>query len=98
MLPVTHGVEYTRLHVLLYTILLLAVTLMPFLTRMSGLIYLGSALVLNAMFLYHALYLKVSRRKELPMRVFRFSVTYLMWLFAALLVDHYLPTTQSLGF
>jgi heme o synthase len=98
MLPVTHGLAYTRLHVLLYTILLTAVTLMPFLTRMSGLIYLGAALVLNAMFLYYALILKVTARQELPMRVFRFSVTYLMWLFAALLVDHYLPTTQGLPF
>jgi heme o synthase len=98
MLPVTHGVEYTRLHVLLYTILLVVVTLMPFFTRMSGLIYLGTVLVLNAMFLYYALALKISARKELPMRVFRFSVTYLMWLFVALLVDHYLPTTQNLTF
>jgi protoheme IX farnesyltransferase len=95
MLPVTHGVEYTRLHVLLYTVLLVLVTLMPFLTRMSGLIYLASALVLNGMFLYHALVMKITARVELPMRVFRFSITYLMWLFAALLVDHYLPTTQG---
>ena len=95
MLPVTHGVEYTRLHVLLYTVLLVLVTLMPFLTRMSGLIYLASALVLNAMFLYHALVMKITARVELPMRVFRFSITYLMWLFASLLVDHYLPTTQG---
>ena len=97
MLPVTHGIEYTRLHVLLYTVLLIAVTLMPFLTRLSGLIYLGAALVLNAVFLYYALALKMTTRKELPMRVFRYSVTYLMWLFAALLIDHYLPTTQSLA-
>src|SRR5476649_2623619 len=95
MLPVTHGVEYTRLHVLLYTVLLVVVTLLPFLTRMSGLIYLASALVLNAMFLYYALVMKITAREELPMRVFRFSITYLMWLFAALLVDHYLPTTQG---
>ena len=95
MLPVTHGVEYTRLHVLLYTVLLVVVTLLPFLTRMSGLIYLASALVLNAMFLYYALVMKITARVELPMRVFRFSITYLMWLFAALLVDHYLPTTQG---
>jgi protoheme IX farnesyltransferase len=95
MLPVTHGIEYTRLHVLLYTVLLVVVTLMPFLTRMSGLIYLASALVLNGMFLYHALVMKITARVELPMRVFRFSITYLMWLFAALLVDHYLPTTQG---
>ena len=97
MLPVTHGVAHTRLQVLLYTVLLGVVTLMPFLTRMSGLIYLAAALVLNAGFLYYALALKISARVELPMRVFRFSVTYLMWLFAALLVDHYLPTMRSPG-
>jgi len=97
MLPVTHGVAHTRLQVLLYTVLLVVVTLMPFLTRMSGLIYLAAALVLNAGFLYYALALKISAREELPMRVFRFSVTYLMWLFAALLVDHYLPTMRSPG-
>ena len=96
MLPVTHGLDFTRLHVLLYTMLLVVVTLMPFLTRMSGLIYLGAALVLNAVFLYYALALKITARQELPMRVFKFSVTYLMWLFAALLLDHYLPTTQSI--
>ncbi|HEY6457872.1 MAG TPA: heme o synthase [Steroidobacteraceae bacterium] len=96
MLPVTHGVAHTRLHVLLYTVLLVLVTLLPFMTRMSGLIYLVAALVLDAMFLYHALILKISARQELPMRVFRFSVNYLMWMFAALLVDHYLPTTQHL--
>ena len=95
MLPVTHGVAYTRLHVLLYTVLLFVVTLMPFLTHMSGLLYLSVALVLNVIFLYYALALKITTRQELPMRVFKFSVTYLMWLFAALLVDHYLPTTQG---
>jgi protoheme IX farnesyltransferase len=89
MLPVTHGVDFTRLQVLLYTVLLVLVTLMPFLTRMSGLIYLSVALVLNGFFLYYALALKITTRQELPMRVFRFSVNYLMWLFAALLVDHY---------
>jgi protoheme IX farnesyltransferase len=97
MLPVTHGVAHARLQVLLYTVLLVVVTLMPFLTRMSGLIYLAAALVLNAGFLYYALALKISAREELPMRVFRFSVTYLMWLFAALLVDHYLPTMRGSG-
>jgi protoheme IX farnesyltransferase len=94
MLPVTHGVAFTRLQVLLYTMLLVLVTLMPFVSGMSGLIYLAAALVLNSMFLYHAFALKVSERAHLPMKVFRFSITYLMWLFAALLVDHYLPTTQ----
>jgi heme o synthase len=91
MLPVTHGVEYTRLHVLLYTVLLVLVTFMPYLTRMSGLLYLAAAIVLNVGFLYYALALKITARQELPMRVFKFSVRYLMWLFAALLVDHYLP-------
>jgi protoheme IX farnesyltransferase len=95
MLPVTHGLAYTRLHVLLYTVLLFVVTLMPFLTHMSGLLYLAIALVLNVMFLYYALALKITARQELPMRVFKFSVKYLMWLFAALLADHYLPTTQG---
>ena len=94
MLPVTHGVPYTRLQVLLYTVLLVLVTLMPYLTRMSGLLYLAAALVLNARFLYYALALKLTDRAELPMRVFRFSISYLMWLFAALLIDHYIPTTQ----
>jgi heme o synthase len=97
MLPVTHGVAFTRLQVFLYTLLLVAVTLMPFVTGMSGLLYLAAALVLNGMFLYHAFQLKVSERSHLPMKVFRFSISYLMWLFAALLVDHYLPTTQVLA-
>jgi heme o synthase len=95
MLPVTHGVAYTRLQVLLYTVLLTLVTLLPYLTRMSGLLYLAAALVLDALFLYYALALKVTARAELPMRVFRFSITYLMWLFAALLVDHYLPALRA---
>jgi protoheme IX farnesyltransferase len=95
MLPVTHGVAFTRLQVLLYTLLLVAVTLMPFVTGMSGLIYLAAAIVLNAMFVWHAFQLKVSDRTHLPMKVFRFSISYLMYLFAALLLDHYLPTTQS---
>ena len=97
MLPVTHGVAYTRLQVLLYTVLLVVVTLMPYLTRMSGLVYLAAALLLNAAFLYYALALKITAREELPLKVFRFSVTYLMWLFAALLVDHYLPALRGGG-
>jgi heme o synthase len=95
MLPVTHGVAYTRLQVLLYTVLLTVTTLLPYLTRMSGLLYLAAALVLNGFFLYYALALKITAREELPMRVFRFSVTYLMWLFAALLADHYLPMLRA---
>jgi protoheme IX farnesyltransferase len=93
MLPVTHGVEFTRLHVLLYTVILCLVTLLPYMTGMSGLAYLLAALVLNGRFLWLAIALKFARREELPMRMFRFSITYLMWLFLALLLDHYLPTT-----
>jgi heme o synthase len=89
MLPVTHGVPYTRLQIVLYTILLILTTLLPFLTRMSGLIYLGAALILNARFLYFVLALNQGRRADLPMRTFRFSITYLMLLFAALIIDHY---------
>jgi heme o synthase len=94
MLPVTHGVAYTRLQVLLYTVLLVVVTLLPYLTGMSGLLYLAAALALNAGFLYYALALQLTASAELPMRVFRFSVTYLTWLFAALLLDHYLPALR----
>jgi protoheme IX farnesyltransferase len=90
MLPVTHGEEYTRLHILLYTILLVVITVIPYLTGMSGLIYLASAVVLGAIFLNYAV--RMLRDKddvELPMRTFKFSITYLAILFAALLVDHY---------
>jgi heme o synthase len=97
MLPVTHGVAFTRLQVLLYTLLLVAVTLMPFVTGMSGVLYLAAAVVLNAFFVWYAFQLKVSERAHLPMKVFRYSISYLMWLFAALLVDHYLPTTQAIA-
>ena len=96
MLPVTHGVAFTRLQVLLYTLLLVAVTLMPFVTGMSGVLYLAAAIVLNAMFVWHAFQMKISDRAHLPMKVFRFSITYLMWLFAALLLDHYLPVAELL--
>jgi heme o synthase len=89
MLPVTHGIPYTRLQIVLYTILLVLATLLPYLTGMSGFIYLGSALLLNARFLYYVLALQRGLRPELPMRTFKFSITYLMLLFAALILDHY---------
>ena len=96
MLPVTHGVEHTRLQILLYSVLLALVTLLPFITGMSGLIYLACAVALDARFLYLALRLQFRPRPQLPMRLFRYSISYLMWLFAALLIDHYIPTTQLL--
>jgi heme o synthase len=89
MLPVTHGIPYTRLQIVLYTILLVLTTLLPYLTGMSGFIYLGSALALNGRFLYYVLALQRGRRPELPIRTFKFSITYLLLLFAALIVDHY---------
>jgi protoheme IX farnesyltransferase len=95
MLPVTHGVRHTQRQVLFYTVLLVLVTVLPFVTGMSGFIYLGVVLVLDAMFLYYALRMAVSPRADLPMKVFKFSVRYLMLLFAALLIDHYLPITNA---
>jgi protoheme IX farnesyltransferase len=89
MLPVTHGIEFTRLHILLYTILLVIVTLLPWLTGMSGIIYLAGVLILDVIFLRYAWALRKGGRVELPMRTFRYSVNYLMLLFALLLVDHY---------
>jgi len=91
MLPVTHGEAYTRLNILLYTILLVLVTVLPYLIGMSGIIYLLSALVLDAWFLYYAVQMyRDSEDVELPMKTFRYSISYLGFLFAAILVDHYL--------
>jgi len=92
MLPVTHGVEYTRWHVLYYTILLVVVTVLPYLTGMSGLFYLGGALVLGAGFLYYAVVLLKPPSAMFAMKVFNYSIIYLMALFAFLLVDHYIDT------
>jgi heme o synthase len=89
MLPVTHGIPYTRLQIVLYTILLILTTLLPFLTGMSGLLYLAAALILDARFLYFVLALNKGLRPDLPMRTFRYSINYLMLLFAALILDHY---------
>ncbi|TVO63242.1 heme o synthase [Denitromonas ohlonensis] len=91
MLPVTHGSRYTRLSVLLYTIILFAVTLLPFATRMSGVAYLAAAVVLGLAFLRYAWRLYVDYSDKLSQQTFRFSIVYLSSLFAALLVDHYLP-------
>ena len=89
MLPVTHGVPYTRRQILLYTVLLILCTLIPVVIGMSGLIYLAAALVLDARFLYLALVLQRGARPDLPIRTFRFSITYLMALFGAFIADHY---------
>ena len=92
MLPVAYGVEFTRLHILLYTILLFIVTLLPYLTRMCGLLYLAAAVALGVVFLRHAIRLRrAGAPANQPMAMFRYSINYLMLLFAALLADHYLP-------
>ena len=90
MLPVTFGVNYTRRQILLYTVLLTLATMLPFLIHMSGIIYLASALVLDVMFISYVVRLNLRGGEVLAMRTFKFSVKYLMWLFAALLTDHYL--------
>ena len=89
MLPVTHGEEFTRLHILLYTIILFAVALMPYGHGMSGLVYLVSALILNIGFMAYAIGLYRKYSDALARRTFRYSILYLTLLFAALLVDHY---------
>ncbi len=96
MLPVTHGVDLTRLHVLLYTALLFALSILPFATRMSGLLYLTGAVVLGAGFLYYAIKLYIGDDERVAMQTFGYSIVYLMGLFACLLIDHYVPAVLTL--
>ncbi len=96
MLPVTHGVEYTRWQILFYTVLLILGTVLPYLIGMSGWFYLGGALILGGGFLYYAIALLRSDEELLAMRVFSYSIIYLMALFAFLLIDHYLPQSHPL--
>ena len=99
MLPVTHGVEYTRWQILFYTVLLVVVTVLPWATGMSGLFYLGGALVLGAVFLWHAWRLMDPPDELYAMEVFKYSIVYLMALFAFLLVDHWLlPLMEPAAF
>ena len=89
MLPVTHGDQFTKLHVLLYTIILCVVTTLPYITQMSGLIYLASSVVLNGIFMYYAVEIYRNYSDQLAREAFRYSILYLALLFVALLVDHY---------
>src|SRR5690554_1040153 len=91
MLPVTHGEQYTKVHILLYTLILLAVSLLPFAIRMSGPLYLICALLLGGRFLYWAWVLYRDSRPRAAIGTFKYSIAYLFLLFIALLVDHYLP-------
>jgi protoheme IX farnesyltransferase len=90
MLPVTHGPEYTRLQIVLYTVVLVLVTMLPYVIRMSGIIYLVSALALGGVFLAYAIRLYRSYSDSLARATFRYSILYLTALFSALLIDHYL--------
>lgn len=96
MLPVTHGVDFTRWHILFYTLILFLVTLLPYLIGMSGLFYVGGAVILGGGFLYYAVRLLRSDDEALAMQVFSYSIIYLIALFAILLVDHYLPVVHPL--
>ena len=95
MLPVTHGTEFTRLHILLYTILLFIVTLLPYLTGMSGLIYLIPGALLSLGFIYFALKMMKTKTDKTAMQTFGYSIVYLMLIFAFLLVDHYFKYTLA---
>lgn len=91
MLPVTHGIAFTRLQILLYTIILIVVTILPFVTGMSGVFYLGGALALGFGFLYYAVAMYKTEDESLPIKTFGYSIFYLMALFSFLLIDHYIP-------
>lgn len=96
MLPVTHGVEFTKLHILLYTIIMFLITLLPYATRMSGPLYLLGAVVLGVGFLYWAIVLMRGKNPDAPMETFRYSIIYLMALFVVMLIDHYLFPVATL--
>lgn len=90
MLPVTHGVRFTQLHILLYTIIMFLITLLPFVTRLSSWLYLAGAVILGARFLYWAIEILREKNPRAPILTFKYSITYLMLLFLVMLVDHYL--------
>jgi protoheme IX farnesyltransferase len=98
MLPNTHGAAFTRLHVLLYTILLIAVTLLPFATYMCGPIYLAGAMALNAVFLYYAVRMQFDDSDALAYATFKYSIVYLTLLFVVLFIDHYWPLAHAAFF
>ena len=95
MLPVTHGVKFTRLQILLYTIILFIVSLLPYLVGMSGLFYLVGAVILGIGFLYYAIRMQYDHADRLAMQTFSYSLIYLMFMFAFLLIDHYIPLIAS---
>ena len=90
MLPVTHGVKFTALHILLYTIIMFLITLLPFVTLLSGWLYLGGAVVLGLIFLYWSIEIIRGKNAQAPMETFKYSIAYLLVLFSIMLVDHWL--------
>ena len=90
MLPVTHGVPFTKLQIILYTIILILVSILPFVVLMSGIFYLTSALILGFIFLYYSVRLYLSSNNDLAFPTFAYSIYYIFLIFAALLIDHYL--------
>lgn len=96
MLPVTHGVAFTKLHILLYTIIMFLITLLPYATRMSGPLYLLGAVMLGGGFLYWAMELQWGKNRNAPMETFKYSLIYLAALFVVMLVDHYLFPVYTL--
>jgi protoheme IX farnesyltransferase len=88
---VTHGIPFTRLQILLYTLMLIIVSVLPFVFRMSGLFYLVGALALGGGFLYYAILLMKGDDESVAMKTFGYSIWYLMAMFTILLIDHYLP-------
>lgn len=90
MLPVTHGVGFTALHIFLYTIIMFLITLLPFATLLSGWLYLLSAIVLGAIFIYWSIEILRGKNPKAPMETFKFSITYLLVLFVVMLADHWL--------
>ena len=96
MLPVTHGIPFTRVQIFLYTVLLVIVSIFPYLIHMSGALYLVGALVLGGMFLWHAWKMFDDAAPRQPIKTFVFSINYLMWLFGVMLVDHYIPVVMAL--
>ena len=89
MLPVTHGEQYTKLHILLYTVILILISVMPFVIGMSNILYLAVALVLGGVFLFHCVRM-LKDRDQAPIQTFRYSIVYLMLLFIGLVLDHYM--------
>jgi len=98
MLPVTHGIEFTSLQIVLYTILLFIITLLPYLIGMSGLLYLLGAILLGARFLWYAVKMYWQKDNSLAMPTFGYSIVYLFALFAVLMVDHYLLSLMKQGY